>query len=87
MTIRKKERYKGFVIEYSKVPSGFNQYNITITKHRHKGTRREEYFLKIIDSYTSSLPEARKIARDYIDGIKKIKWRSQGFQNNPHLPR
>jgi len=81
------EKYKGFKIRYSKVVSGFNQYTIVISKFRYVGTRREEYYLKMINTYTSHLKEARMIAREHIDGIKKIPWRSQGFKNNPHLPK
>ena len=83
----KHEKYRGFKIEYSIVQKGFNKYNITITKYRNRNTRREEYYFKYINTYTSKLQEAKRIARKYIDNIKKIIWRSQGLSKATYLPK
>ncbi len=80
------EKYKGFNIEYFIVPKGFNEYTVTITKYRNKGTRREEYYLEKIKTNTSSLSGARIIARRYINNIGKLKWSSQGLQGAKYLP-
>jgi len=82
------ESYKGFDIEFFIVPKGFNSFKITITRHRFKGTRREEYYLKMIDAYTSKLAEARKIARKFIDelDVDNLDWRSQGLSKAYWLP-
>jgi hypothetical protein len=72
------EEYKGFKIEYHIIPKGFNKWTITIRKHRFEGTNREEYYLEMIESYSSKLSDAKKIAREHVDGLKKIIWKSQG---------
>jgi hypothetical protein len=72
------EKYKGFELEYFIARSGFNQYKVTIKKYRNKGKRNEEYFMHFIHTYSSSKAEARKEAREFIDGLKHIEWRSQG---------
>lgn len=84
----KKEKYKGFDIEYFIVPKGFNQYSITISKLKNKGTKREEYYMEKIETYTSELKEARKEARKFIDNldIKNLNWSSQGLSEATYLP-
>ena len=82
------ELYKGFSIEFFIVPKGFNSYNITITRYRFKGTRREEYYMKIIPTVEHTLSVARKIARDFIDGldVDNLDWRSNGLGKAYWLP-
>lgn len=83
---KRNEKYKGFDIEYFIVPKGFNQYKITISKYRFKGTKREEYFMEHIETYTSKLEEARKEARNFIDNLGEINWSSQGLSKATYLP-
>ena len=71
----RKERYKGFEIEYSIVPTGFNTYTISIRRSKEKG---RWFFYQRISTYTSKLIEARKIAKKYIDGLGRIKWNWNG---------
>lgn len=85
MMIRK-ERYKGFNIEYTKVPRGFNTWTIYITKYRFTETRREEFFSHRMDTYSLYIKDARKMAKKYIDKIKTIRWRSQGLMKAEYLP-
>ena len=80
------KKYKGFEIEFFIDGTGFNQYNITIKNYRYEGTKREEYFLKMIDTYTNKKSEAWKIAKEYIDNLKTIKWSSQGLSKIESLP-
>lgn len=81
-------QYKGFNIEFFIARTGFNQYKILITKYRNKGTRREEYFMHHIETYSSSKKKASKIAKEYINGIdeSQIEWSSQGLSKATYLP-
>ena len=80
------ETYKGFNIEYFICRKGFNQYKLTITKYRYKGTKQEEFFMERINTTTNKKAVARKEAKTFIDNIKKIEWQSNGMLNCPYLP-
>jgi hypothetical protein len=83
----KDEKYKGFNIEFFISRKGFNQYKLTITKYRNKGYQDEEFFLKIIDTYTPVKKEALDMAKNYIDQINVIDWKSQGLQKSPYAKK
>ena len=83
----KNEIYKGFNINFFIDRGAFNMYDVTITKFRFKGTRRQEYFLEIIDTYKSRKKDALRIAKNYIDNLDKIKWASSGLSRAKYLPK